>query len=325
MTLTKAQLKLRAGLVTASEIPTIFGVNPWQTPLELFLLKKGRITQEVTPAMNFGHVKEPFICKLYQKRMKESEDLPVRLHKSDTLVLGRYGATPDRIVTDGNRGKWLLECKATSRGGEWRNGVPDRVYLQAQWQMLVAQQERCDVAAEWGSGFDCWIVERDDEQIKIIKGVADRFLENLDTDTLPQVFGVERELKALNMWIDTDNGRTLQVNDDWLNSAAHKWADLDQQAKDLKKEITKVKTQVRVFQKDWQKVETPEHIITNKKTKATTAFDSAEAFDDLVRLVETSALFPLAEVEKIRDRHTKEKDGFFRFGIKPAVKPKKEN
>ena len=325
MTLTKAQLKLRANLVTASEIPTIFGINPWQTPLELFLLKKGRITQEVTPAMNFGHIKEPFICKLYQKRMKETEERPVRLHKSETLTLGRYGATPDRIVTIGNAGKWLLECKATSRAAEWREGVPDRVYLQAQWQMLVADHERVDVAAEWGSGFDVWIVERDDEQLEIMKEVADRFLESLDDDVLPQVFGVEKELKALNMWIGTDNGKTLNSNDEWLRGAAHRLDELDGIMKKDKKEHTKIKTQIRVFQKDWQKIETPEHVITNKKTKNSEVFHAEEAFEDLKGLVATSGLFPMAEVQMIKDRRTESRDGFFRFGVKPIKKKESNN
>ena len=323
MTLTKAQLKLRANLVTASEIPTIFGINPWQTPMELFLIKKGRITQEVTAPMLYGHTKEPFICKLYQKRMKESEEKPVRLHKCETLVDGRYGATPDRIVTVGNADKWLLECKATSRASEWRDGVPDRVYLQAQWQMLVADHERCDVAAEWGSGFDVWTIERNDEQIEVIKEVADRFIECLDGDVLPQVFGVENELKALNMWIEKDNGQRLDSQDPWVCEAIGRWLEKDADLKELKAEITKLKTQIRVFTKDFTHVDTPMGTITNKKSKEREVFDAEQAFEDLTMLVSQSALFPVSEVEKIKEKNTSTKEGHFRFSVKGIKKEKK--
>lgn len=56
--------------VGGSDVATIFGVSPWTTPLELWMIKKGRMKPASKPNANqleMGHMLEPiagaFLCE----------------------------------------------------------------------------------------------------------------------------------------------------------------------------------------------------------------------------------------------------------------------
>ena len=57
--------------VGGSDVAAIFGVSPWMTPLELWLIKKGRMKPPVKSNPNtleMGHLLEPIAAHWYAKK-----------------------------------------------------------------------------------------------------------------------------------------------------------------------------------------------------------------------------------------------------------------
>ena len=57
--------------VGGSDIAAIFGVSPWTTPLELWMIKKGRMKVPPKPnpdQLEMGHLLEPIAAYWYQKK-----------------------------------------------------------------------------------------------------------------------------------------------------------------------------------------------------------------------------------------------------------------
>ena len=141
--LTEKQLQDRKTLVTATDISTLLGINPWSSPLQLYEHKKGIVEpKQAGPAAMWGHVKEPIIAKLYQQhhescKMHTSGTVQIKKHFNDLIGVG---ATPDRICVRDHHA-WLLECKSTGVPYDWTTSAPERHRYQAQWQMYVLHQK----------------------------------------------------------------------------------------------------------------------------------------------------------------------------------------
>lgn len=57
--------------VGGSDVAAIFGVSPWTTPLELWMIKKGRMKAPVKPnqeQLMMGHLLEPIAAYWYQQK-----------------------------------------------------------------------------------------------------------------------------------------------------------------------------------------------------------------------------------------------------------------
>ena len=57
--------------IGGSDVATIFGLSPWMTPLELWMIKKGRMKTPAkanTDQLEMGHLLEPIAAYWYEKR-----------------------------------------------------------------------------------------------------------------------------------------------------------------------------------------------------------------------------------------------------------------
>ena len=59
-------LDYRRTMRNASETPSVLGISPWMSPYQLWLVKTGRSTQAVTPAMAHGTATEPQARAAYE-------------------------------------------------------------------------------------------------------------------------------------------------------------------------------------------------------------------------------------------------------------------
>ena len=82
--LTDKQLEQRKTLVTATDIPTLLGLNPWSSPLQIYERKKG-ISQPYIAgdAAMWGHIKEPWVVQMYKDHHEEN----IKTHSSKTVEL----------------------------------------------------------------------------------------------------------------------------------------------------------------------------------------------------------------------------------------------
>lgn len=176
-------LRMRRLGIGGSDIGAIIGLNPWKTPLDVFLEKTGQSpATEPNESMMLGTALEPFIVKRYEEatgyKCVEQEGM-----YHDGCVV----ANVDRIVDLGNGrtqdgniiiSKKILEAK-TSRH-EWEDGVPNSYEAQVHWYMGPFEEvESADVAVYYTNGckdpFHIFTVMRDDDVYAFLKEKAEQF------------------------------------------------------------------------------------------------------------------------------------------------------
>lgn len=161
--------------IGASEIATAAGLNPFQTPLELYLRKRGEIGPvEDNDAMRLGRLLEPAVkaeyCYQTGATLLDPEPALYR-HPEHEFIL----ATPDGIVTE----KLGLEAKTTSwrqkkeYGDEGTDDAPSHYLMQCQSQMAVMNFDEVDLAVLFdGAVLRCFKILRNEDLIRLMIGAA---------------------------------------------------------------------------------------------------------------------------------------------------------
>jgi putative phage-type endonuclease len=107
-------------------------VDTWQTPYGLWLLRTGRKSQEVTPAMQHGTDMEPAARAAYEK-------LTGQVMEPLVLTEGDYSASLDGITLDGTL---ILEVKCPFKGCAselWKAVAAGEVPAHYWWQVVLRQ------------------------------------------------------------------------------------------------------------------------------------------------------------------------------------------
>lgn len=120
--------------VGGSDVAAVFGVSPWTTPLELWMIKKGRMKPPAKSNANqleMGHLLEPIAAHWYAKKTgnRVYEDTNLYQHADHPYALANFDRRFER-ASDGEPG--ILECKSCTyhKASEWDDGaIP--LYTQA--------------------------------------------------------------------------------------------------------------------------------------------------------------------------------------------------
>lgn len=161
--------------IGASEIATAAGLNPYQTPLELYLRKRGEIGEvEDNDYMRMGRLLEPVVKAEYCHRFGvELIDPSPPMYRHG--MLGHILATPDGVITP-TRG---LEAKTASwrmkreYGAEGSDDAPENYVCQCQAQMAVMGFSEVDLAVLFdGAHLKCFKVLRNEDLIRLLLGAA---------------------------------------------------------------------------------------------------------------------------------------------------------
>ena len=138
---TDAWLVARRGLVTATDIPVLLGLNPYKSEARLADEKRGDPTDPPNAAMRLGLAIESFVAIEYQsatgRRVRRVRHL---LRHPD---IEWAAASLDREVIGERR---IVEIKSTA-SRRWEDGLPQDVQAQVMWQMGVGGYPVADVAA----------------------------------------------------------------------------------------------------------------------------------------------------------------------------------
>lgn len=183
--LTDADKALRANAIGASDIAAIVGMDPHRKPIDVWLDKMGRTTYVETPEQMMGHLMEPAIATMYERRMQAQlvDDCKTFVHPGLPWAV----ATPDRRAVVGPAP--YVEIKNVGYGmhfawGREPDGAPLAKVLQVMWQMFVlgaafpdVQTDRIDIAALLtGTTPRIYPTLRDDELIGLLRDAAEKFL-----------------------------------------------------------------------------------------------------------------------------------------------------
>lgn len=218
-----AWLTVRKQGIGSSDAAAAVGLNPYQSPLELWMIKTGRDAdlpkpnpEDESSPMYWGNILEPIVAQHYTKRTgrKVRRINAVLQHpepdKSWMLANLDYAVVGSEDVQ-------LLECKTAGEFGSrlWKDGVPEYVQLQVQHQLAVTGKAVADVCVLiCGQEIRIHRIERDDELIAKLMELERAFWRYVETDTPPPADGSESAAQALRWLYPQDSGNTMDFSED---------------------------------------------------------------------------------------------------------------
>ncbi|MEC5218807.1 putative phage-type endonuclease [Actimicrobium sp. GrIS 1.19] len=226
-------LSVRKGGIGSSDAAAAVGLNPYQSQLELWMIKTGRDTampkvdpNDETSPMYWGTLLEPIVAAHYTKRTgnRVRRINAVLQHPDPNMAF--MLANIDREVY-GASDVQILECKTAGEFGSrlWKDGVPEYVQLQLQHQLSVTGKTAADVCVLiCGQEIRIHRIDRDDALIARLIELQRKFWTYVTSDSPPPSDGSDSSGKALQYLYPHDSGNTLDLTDDRDMSSA--FADL---------------------------------------------------------------------------------------------------
>lgn len=212
-------LKYRESGIGSSEVATIVGLNPWETPYQLWRRKIGLdAPKQENFAMKAGHYLEDAVAQFWHD--ETGQDI-IKSSAGDWLIVNDerpyMRVSPDRTywladMPHNNANKGILECKTTQMSID-ADDIPKHWFCQVQYQLGVAELEQGSLAwlcsgREFGyknlalvPDFFAWLVEE----------VEKFWLDNIQGKQEPTAANVQDILLKYNRHTD---GKIVEVNDE---------------------------------------------------------------------------------------------------------------
>ena len=264
-------LKAREEGIGASEVATILGLNPWESPFQLYLRKTHQVPPtEENEAMLMGHLLEDAVAKRWEietgeKVIKASAADIIYVHPEHPYMR----VTPDRIVTGRKK---LVECKTTNL--ELGQTIPDHWLCQTTYQMYVTGIHDCDLAyLRNGREFGIYHVAYDEALANLLaERVTDFWTGNVLKEVEPEPVN---SADITTMFPSSDPGSVILADGDALGQ----WQELYEvnlRIKELEAEAESLKERLKVYMLDRESlVDGDGNVLISWKTGAGKAsFDS---------------------------------------------------
>lgn len=167
--------KARETAIGASEIAVAAGLSPYQTPLELYMRKRGELPPiEDNDAMRLGRLLEPVVKSEFTTRtgivLADPEPPMFRHAKHEPIVATPDGIIDESTIFEAKTASWRMK---TQWGDQESDVIPDQYLCQTQAQMAVLDAAVCHVAVLFdGATLKTYKVLRNDELIKHLIAAA---------------------------------------------------------------------------------------------------------------------------------------------------------
>lgn len=277
--------------IGSSEVATILGLNPWETPYQLWRRKKGLDKgKSETFAMKAGHYLEDAVSMFWHD--ETGRDI-IKRSAGDWLMVNTekpfMRVSPDRTywlsgMPHNNANKGILECKTTQMRVD-PDDLPKYWFCQVQYQLGVAEYEQGSLAwlsqgREFGykdislvPDFFAWICEE----------VTKFWIDNVQGNIEPEAQSVEDLLLRYNRHTD---GKILEVSDD-IFTACNDLKALKEQIAKLDEHKEELETKIKMCFADAEAISYGgQTIATWKAPKPSERFDAnafAKAHPDLAK------------------------------------------
>jgi len=216
-------LQVRKQGIGSSDAAAAVGLSPYQSQLELWLVKTGRDEglpkidpNDETSPMYWGTLLEPIVAAHYTKhtgnRVRRTNAVLQHPDSDKAWMLSNI----DREVV-GAPDVQILECKTAGEFGSrlWCEGVPEYVQCQVQHQLAVTGKAAADICVlVCGQEIRVHRINRDDELIAKLIELEQRFWGHVVTDTPPPADGSDSAEMALRCLYPRDYGNTVDLRDD---------------------------------------------------------------------------------------------------------------
>lgn len=268
--------------IGSSEVATIVGLNPWETPYQLWRRKLGLDpAKDETFAMKAGHYLEDAVAMFWHD---ETGREIIKRSAGDWIIANKerpyLQVSPDRTywltgMAKNNTNKGILECKTTQMKIDG-DDLPKHWFCQVQYQLGVAELEQGSLAwlcsaREFGykdldlvPDFYAWLVEE-----------VERFwTDNIIGKQEPTAQSVQDVLLKYNRHTD---GKIVEVNDE-VFEAYKDLKGLKDQLSELEERKTALEEKIKVAFGDAEAISYGgQTLATWKAPKPSNKFD-AKAF-----------------------------------------------
>jgi putative phage-type endonuclease len=237
--LSDEQLAERARGLGATDVATAAGVNPYQTPYELYLTKIGELDPEATiddaarARMERGHRLEDVALAWDRDHQAERTGVYEPYERVKRTVwhprLPFVFCHPDARRTPWRSTRRLVEVKTSAR--PWKDGVPRVTDAQVQVQMACTGAKAVDVVLLTFDGPpERFVVERDEELIDALERVASAFWGRVERKDPPPMDGSAGAREYLNRtrWADEPDILATPVQRRLIESLIATRAQLDE-------------------------------------------------------------------------------------------------
>lgn len=185
----------RAQGIGGSEVGTILGLNPYESPYALWCKRTGRIPSQIEEnwAIRFGKAFESPILQLWHEEHPEYDVYETGTYRSkeNPLLL----ANPDALAQHKETGEWVVVEVKTARS-TW-DSVPQAYTAQVLHYMGVMGVKRGVIVAVAGMTWYEHEVPYNEEQIAIQNEMLVRFWNSVQNDVKPDWDGSESTYQAV--------------------------------------------------------------------------------------------------------------------------------
>jgi putative phage-type endonuclease len=241
-------LKLRESYLGASEVATALGLNPYKSPLRLYLDKMGQAEDlSDNEHVEFGIQMEAPIRKWFGKRFATAEGVEVKVQEYPYTLrhpdIEFLSASPDGLIEHPGHGIGLIEIKTASER-MWRDwegdNLPDMYYLQIQTQLCVTGLNYAYIVALVGKKLLWKYIPRNDEVITAMVEQASKFwYDHVLAKVPPAPVGLSSDTDALKLLYPEPTGDVVQLHH--LQEDYDRYKELKKQEKELGLETEAIK------------------------------------------------------------------------------------
>jgi predicted phage-related endonuclease len=202
-------------LVTASKVPALLGLSPWDSPLSMWLKMAGRAPWDAeSQAMRRGNMLENAVLDWWLADNPEAVEVErqpwCQLQDEDWC-----GATPDMTVMQGGAGEFVDAKTTTDDEEAWWDGPPAHYLTSSMWQLAMAPwAQRVHLAVLFGRRLTLrtFTIERDDELCGALIDRAREFHLSLAANEPPPLSGMACEYDAIRKaHPEIDRGETATI------------------------------------------------------------------------------------------------------------------
>lgn len=203
-------------LVTASKVPAMLGLSPWDSPLSMWLKMAGRAPwDEESQAMRRGNMLENAVLDWWLADNPEAVEVD-RQPWCQLMDEDWCGATPDMSILGATDEPEFVDAKTTTDDEEsWWDGPPAHYLTSSMWQLAMAPRvKRVNLAVLFGRRLTLrkFTVERDDELCGALIDRAREFYLSLAADEPPPLSGMACEYDAIRKaHPEIDRGETATI------------------------------------------------------------------------------------------------------------------
>lgn len=232
-------LRVREGGIGSSEVGTILGLNPFETPYQLWRRKIGvDPPKPLNFAMKAGHYLEDAVSQFYRD---ETGKEIIKSSAGDWIIRNDehpyMQVSPDRTfwipgLPKSNANKGILECKTTQMEVD-ADSVPQQWFCQLMYQLGVAELQQGALAwLTMGRTFGYRDFDFDEDFFGYIKEEVTRFwIDHILGKREPDMYNVEDVLLRNPRHV---SGKSVEADDDLIESC--------RELKEIKESLTALDT-----------------------------------------------------------------------------------